>query len=71
MVPQVGRQKWEYQCAACCEWFKGTEIHVDHIVPCGTLKSFADLPTFAERLFCEADGLRVLCHECHDKRRGE
>ena len=60
------RRKWEYQCAQCGQWFKGTEVQVDHITPCGTLKSFEDLQTFAERLFCEADGLQVLCKEsCH------
>ena len=71
LVPKRGNQKWEYQCAACLEWHKGTDVHVDHITECGTLKSFADLSTFAERLFCESDGLRVLCHACHDKRRTE
>jgi hypothetical protein len=26
---------------------------------------------FADRLFCESDGLRVLCSECHLERRKE
>lgn len=59
------RQKWEVQCAHCEGWFKASEIHVDHIEPCGTLKSFDDVQGFIERLFCEADGLRVLCEACH------
>lgn len=63
------RQKWEYQCAECQQWHMAKEVHVDHITPCGSLKSFDDLQGFAERLFVEADGLRVLCHECHKARK--
>ena len=60
------RQKWEYQCAQCGDWYMGKEIEVDHIVPCGTLKTFDDLPGFCERLFCEEDKFQVLCKvKCH------
>lgn len=60
------RQRWEYQCEMCEKWFAGKEVQVDHIVPAGQLKTFEDLPGFVERLFCEVDGLRVLCKECHN-----
>jgi hypothetical protein len=63
--------KWQYQCDCCREWYYRKEVQVDHIVPCGTLKSFADLSVFADRLFCESDGLRVLCFKCHLERRKE
>lgn len=59
------RHRYEYQCAHCNEWYKQKEVQVDHIVPCGTLKSFDDLPAFVEKLFCEKDGLQVLCKGCH------
>lgn len=59
------RQKWEYQCAECSQWFKGKEVSVDHITPAGSLRSFDDLPGFCERLFCGTDGLQVLCTTCH------
>lgn len=62
------RLKWEFRCDACEQWFPRKSVHVDHIVECGRLKSFEELATFAERLFCEADGLRVLCSKCHEKR---
>lgn len=58
-------RKWEYQCAICKGWFKGTDTQVDHIEPAGSLKSFEDLQGFVERLFCEKDGLQVLCKTCH------
>lgn len=65
------RQKYEYQCACCKDWYKGTEVQVDHIVPAGTLRSFEDLPSFVEKLFCELDNLQVLCSKCHDKKTKE
>lgn len=65
------RRKYEYQCACCGEWFKGSEVSVDHITPCGSLLSFSDIPIFAEKLFCSEDGLQVLCKECHRKKTNE
>lgn len=60
------RHKTEYQCAACNNWFKQSEVEVDHYpVACGSLKDYTDLPAFVENLFCEEDGLRVVCKPCH------
>ena len=59
------RHRFEFQCAECKQWFKDKEVQVDHIVPAGTLRSYADLPQFVENMFCEADGLQVLCKPCH------
>lgn len=61
------RLKWEYQCAHCQAWFPGKEVEVDHIIPCGSLKSFADAAGFLERMLCEVDGFQVLCKGCHNK----
>lgn len=63
------RRKWEYQCAVCGKWFAGKEVQVDHIEPVGTLKRYDDLPAFVERLFCEQEGLRVVCKPCHEDRK--
>jgi len=65
------RLKWEFQCATCRAWRPAKQVEVDHIVPCGSLKSFDDLRGFTERLFCEAEGLRVLCNVCHALRKTE
>lgn len=62
------RQKWEYQCATCKQWFSDKEIAVDHIEEAGTLKSGDDLKGFIERLFCEVDGLQVLCNKRKDEK---
>ena len=60
------RQKFEYQCNQCKDWFADKKINVDHIMPAGTLTCAQDLPGFVERLFCEVDNLQVLCTDCHD-----
>lgn len=62
------RQKFEYQCKYCEQWYPEKRVNVDHITPAGTLRSAADLPGFVERLFCEIDGLQVLCSNCHDEK---
>ena len=62
------RQKFEYQCAECLEWFPDKKINVDHRIPAGTLRCANDLPGFVERLFCEVDNLQVLCTTCHDRK---
>lgn len=60
------RQKFEYQCNYCKQWFPDKEINVDHIIPAGTLRNAHDLPVFVEKLFCEVEGLQVLCSNCHN-----
>ncbi len=55
------RQKWEYQCARCGEWFPQKNIELDHVVPCGTLRDLDDLPEFVRRLLVEKHGFRRLC----------
>lgn len=60
-----GRQKHEYQCAICEDWYKQAEVEVDHIIPAGSLKGYDDLPGFVRRLFVGPEALRVLCKPCH------
>jgi len=59
------RLKWEYQCRRCEGWFPRNQVEADHIVACGSLRSFPDLQGFAERMFVEVDGLQVLGGDCH------
>lgn len=60
-----GRQKWEYQCVDCKEWFAEKNIEVDHIEPVGTLRDWSDLPDFCKRLFCGVEGFALRCRPCH------
>jgi len=63
----TGRQRFEYQCSECKKYHARTQVEVDHIVPCGSLKSFEDLGGFAERMFVSANKLRVVCKPCHKR----
>jgi len=67
-VGENKRQKYEYQCSDCLAYHAGKETQVDHVTPAGSLKRFEDLPDFVSRLLCEAEGFRVLCKPCHQKR---
>lgn len=58
-------QKWTYQCEVCQKWFMQKETVIDHRLPCGTLKRYEDLAGFTERLFCEEEGLQIVCKACH------
>ena len=60
------RQKFEYQCNQCKNWFPDKQIAVDHKIPAGALNSGDDLKGFVERLFCEVEDLQCLCDSCHD-----
>ena len=59
------RTKWEYRCALCKKWKKGSDVSVDHIIPAGSLNNYNDLVPFVQRLFVSKDGLQVLCSVCH------
>ena len=59
------RHKWETQCASCKEWFKDADIELDHIVPCGSLRSEEDAGKFITRMYCEPGMVQDLCKTCH------
>lgn len=61
------RQKWEYECAICKNYFNAKEVAVDHYPKeAGSILSVADVGEFVNNLYCEVDNLRCLCKECHD-----
>lgn len=59
------KQRFEYQCNLCKNWFPEKQVSVDHIIPAGKLSKFEDLPGFVQRLFVEVEGLQCLCSQCH------
>lgn len=61
-----GRNK--YRCAKCNGVFPNKQVAVDHIIPCGSLRSFHDLPRFVNNLFTDIKGLQILCKKCHDRK---
>lgn len=60
-----------YRCDTCSALFRSADVEVDHVKPCGSLKTYDDLPRFVERMFCEADNFQVLCKECHQLKTNE
>lgn len=70
--PYVGPnklQKWESICSECKQWHKEKNVQVDHVVACGSLRSYDDIVPFLKRLTCEdQSGYRVMCKKCHQAR---
>lgn len=63
------RQKYEYQCAKCKEWFKEKEVQIDHIVEVGSLRCYEDLVEFLKRLTPEdVKAFQILCLKCHKEK---
>jgi endonuclease III len=61
------RQKFEYKCAICGEWFKAADVVVDHFPKAaGSILSLDDVGEFCNNLYCEVGNLRVLCVDDHD-----
>lgn len=60
------RRKFSYICAECKGEFDAKSVAVDHIQAAGQLNSKEDIADFIEKLFCEVEGLQVLCDECHN-----
>lgn len=64
--PKTGRIRKVYRCAACGQADFREAMQIDHIEPCGSLRSASDLPVFLERLTCEdATKYQLLHRTCH------
>lgn len=60
------RIKLEYQCNKCKKWFKRSDVAIDHIEECGSLRSYDDIVPFLKRLTPEnKDAFQILCTEHH------
>jgi 5-methylcytosine-specific restriction endonuclease McrA len=60
-------ERGKYKCAECSGLFLRSQIQVDHINPVVDPKTgWTNFDDFINRLFCDVDGLRVLCRICHD-----
>lgn len=66
-----GRQKYEFLCAECNNWFPQKSVQVDHKIPAGSLREWEDLVPFTKRLFCSKDDLQILCSDCHKIKTAE
>lgn len=63
------RIKKEYQCNHCKKWYKRADVQIDHIIGCGSLRSYEDIVPFLQRLTIEdPKGFQILCKSCHIKK---
>jgi len=70
--PKTGRQKKVYRCALCGEVDFIEEMQIDHIDPCGALRSAEEVAPFLERLTCEDSSKYQLLHKaCHQAKTNE
>lgn len=63
--PTSGRMAKFYRCNKCQDKFVMKDVEVNHITPVIPLSGFDSWDGVIERLFCEKEGLEVLCKPCH------
>ena len=64
--PATGRKAKLYRCARCGMLFSAANVAVDHISPVIPIEGFDTWEGVVERMFCEPEGLQVLCKTpCH------
>lgn len=59
------RMKWEYQCNICKQWYPQRQVLKDHIIPCGSCRSYQEVASFVKNLLVEIDGYQIVCEQCH------
>jgi len=70
--PKTGKDRKIYRCAMCGEADYPELMQIDHINPCGSLKSSDDMVQFLERLTCEdTSQFQVLHKTCHQAKTNE
>lgn len=64
---KTGRLAKHFKCCKCTQEYPQKEVEVNHILPVVPLSGFDSWDGVIERLFCEKDGLEVVCKPCHLK----
>jgi 5-methylcytosine-specific restriction endonuclease McrA len=71
-LKEARRARGIYECAGCGNLVPPTQnrkknISVDHRIPIiDPVVGFVDWNDFIARLYCEREGLQLLCRTCHD-----
>lgn len=55
---------WGGVCENCKKEFKENDLHIDHIIPAGSLRDWDDVLPFMQRLLASKER-RFLCIPCH------
>lgn len=61
----TGRLAKHFECSRCHKHFPQKEVEVNHIVPVVPVTGFDSWDNVIDRMFCEPDGLELLCKPCH------
>ena len=61
----TGRLAKHFECSMCHGHFPQKEVEVNHIVPVVPVTGFDSWDEVINRMFCESDGLELLCKPCH------
>jgi 5-methylcytosine-specific restriction endonuclease McrA len=60
-----GRMAKHFQCNLCKGEFPSKDVQVNHILPVVPIEGFTSWDDVIKRMFCEKNGLEVLCIPCH------
>lgn len=68
---QYNKPNFEYQCAACKDWFADKDTCMDHVIPVievdqDSVSEEEFYGIFVTGLFCEETNFQILCKSCHD-----
>lgn len=64
----TGRLAQHFKCAKCKKEFPASQVSVDHIRPVVGPEGFQSWDEYIENMFCEREGLQVLCVTDHKKK---
>lgn len=57
----------QYRCALCSHIVGNKDLAIDHIKPVvDPVRGFVSWDEYIARMFCEQDGFRAICKDCHD-----
>jgi len=69
---KTGRDAAHYRCANCRDVFAGKDVQIDHIEPVvDKIVGFKNWDVYIDRMFCDVEGLQVLCKKCHLKKTSD
>lgn len=63
--PASGRLAEFYRCNSCKNSFTLKDVEVNHTTPVIPVTGFDSWDAVIGRMFCEKDGLELLCKPCH------
>ena len=69
---KTGKMAMHYQCVTCEGIFIAADVQVDHIHPVvDPEKGFVSWDVYITRMFCEIEGLQVMCKPCHKEKTAQ